>query len=363
MSQAYNTFMDSYFKRLKRPEFFNYNADQSFGANMVHGSEEQNPWANRDRDNAKYGNLGGANNNNIVQGPQAQTFEGGQIDPSLIGKTFTIPGGMGGVSGPANQGSSPFNTMLSTGSGILAKSAGKYLGDKAYGAINDWMESGPSSFQDKLSDMGGGYEKLWDSMTTDSTSAFSNAIGSGSEAGADALGGATDAAGSASSAMPFIGAGLKLGVGAATGQLQKKPGSTIGSAAGGAIGGAVGSIFGPVGTLVGSMAGSQIGGKVGGFIERPSLQSGMEIIKPPDMESMNPTKMLSSLFGGGKQAAPAMKLDTPKMNIGMASADAPAMPEPEGGVLDYDKYLGMFGQFQDSTDSLSTWSDFMDNYY
>jgi hypothetical protein len=112
------------------------------------------------------------------------------------------------------------------------------------------------------------------------------------------LEGATDVAGGASSAIPFIGAGLKLGTGALTGKLQKDPGSTIGSAAGGAIGATAGTaIFPGVGTVIGGLLGSMIGGKVGGFIQRPSLESGMEMVKPP---STDPTSMISGLLGGGK---------------------------------------------------------------
>ena len=123
MSQAYNTFMDSYFKRLKRPELFNYNADQSFGANMVHGSEEQNPWANRNQDNAKFGNLGGVNNK-VVQGPQV--FEGGQIDPTLAGRSFTMP-----TSGSVSQSQDALNTLM----GTITRPVGEYLGN----ATSDWL--------------------------------------------------------------------------------------------------------------------------------------------------------------------------------------------------------------------------------
>ena len=59
MTQAFNMFMDSYIKKLKRPEMFNFSPDQSYGANLVPGSESQNPWAGRDKANAPYGALGG----------------------------------------------------------------------------------------------------------------------------------------------------------------------------------------------------------------------------------------------------------------------------------------------------------------
>ena len=152
MSQAYNTFMDSYFKRLKRPEFANFNPDQSYGANMVHGSEEQNPWANRNQDNAKFGNLGGANNK-VVQGPQA--IPGGSLDPSLIGKSFTLP-----PSGPVeNQSQNALDSLM----GVVTKPMSNYLGKTAANSISNWISpasSSPDAFVDKLGEMGGGYKQI-----------------------------------------------------------------------------------------------------------------------------------------------------------------------------------------------------------
>jgi hypothetical protein len=121
MSQAYNTFMDSYFRSggLKRPELFNFSPDQAFGANMVHGSERQNPWANRNQDNAKYGNLGG-NNNKVVQGPE---FTANPL----------APGGFTQVAnGPSASGQSGLNSIM----GAITKPVGEYLGKTAYNWLN-----------------------------------------------------------------------------------------------------------------------------------------------------------------------------------------------------------------------------------
>ena len=135
-----NMFMDSYLKRLKRPELFNYNADQSFGANMVHGSEMQNPWANRNQDNAKYGSLGGTQPGTISQGP-----ENNQQIPGV--NAINIPGYP-----KQSAAQSTFANLLgATAAPVLSK------------GITDLLSPAAKTAEDvvsKMSDMGGGYGKL-----------------------------------------------------------------------------------------------------------------------------------------------------------------------------------------------------------
>src|SRR4030067_1028944 len=58
MSEATNIFMNSYLKKMRRPEMGGgFSPDDAFGANLVHGSESLNPNAIRDKTNAQYGNL------------------------------------------------------------------------------------------------------------------------------------------------------------------------------------------------------------------------------------------------------------------------------------------------------------------
>jgi len=87
MSQIKNLFMDSFLKSLKRPELYNFDADESYGANLLHGSENQNPWANRNAENAKYGQLGGTQPIKAVYG-QAQ---GGGSFANMPGMTGSSP--------------------------------------------------------------------------------------------------------------------------------------------------------------------------------------------------------------------------------------------------------------------------------
>ncbi len=69
MANVWETFTDSYLKKLKRPELQGiFNPDQSYGANMLFRSEETNPWAGRDQSNAKFGPMG-ASGGMKVQAP------------------------------------------------------------------------------------------------------------------------------------------------------------------------------------------------------------------------------------------------------------------------------------------------------
>ena len=115
---AFDIFADSYLKGLKRPEFWDFNPDSAFGANMVKGSQNQNPWTNRNQDNAKYGIFGGTAN--------------AAGKPPVI----TSSGNMGGVqASPLNPGGltqpqvSPLARLLGTTEGEGTKFLGKNLAD------------------------------------------------------------------------------------------------------------------------------------------------------------------------------------------------------------------------------------------
>lgn len=181
MSQAYNTFMDSYFKRLKRPELFSYNADQSFGANMVHGSEKQNPWANRNQDNAKFGSLGG-DNNKVVQGPE---FTANPLAPG--GLTQTNQGA------PSVSGQSGLDSIM----GAVTKPVGQYLGNAASNWLNP--EATLTDIGSKLGLASGGEVAIPDiagqlsKMGEDSLSAFIPTSGDAFEGiGREMMEGSTD---------------------------------------------------------------------------------------------------------------------------------------------------------------------------
>lgn len=133
MPQIWSEFNNSYLKnRLKRPEFWNFEPDQAFGANMVKGSENINPNANRDASNAKFG----------ILGKPGQVFQGPQT-----GVPGSIPGlNVGGTLG--SQGSS-FNQLLGqTGavgsnylSSQLAKPGAEWL-KNLFGGVEDLTGAG-----------------------------------------------------------------------------------------------------------------------------------------------------------------------------------------------------------------------------
>lgn len=221
MSQALNLFTDSYLKRLKRPEMFNYGPNQAFGANMVHGSEEQNPFAYRDQSNAKFGNLGG-NTNKVIEGPQ--TFAGDQLDPSLSGKTFTLP----------NQGSP--NSIINDLSGMLMKSATAPLMQKGTDALSNWLTKGPS-----------------------------DAVGVAADRAFDAEAGIEGAEG----AVPGVGTALSLLKDLITKKLLTDTTESVGKAGGTLGGAALGSaIFPGVGTILGGMLGGIGGGTLGKLLKK-----------------------------------------------------------------------------------------------
>jgi len=119
MPQLWNDFNNSYLKnRLKRPEYWNFEPDQAFGANMVHGSENINPWANRDASNAKFG----------VLGKPGQVFQG---PPS------GVPGAIPGLNIGQNIGgqSSTFGQLL----GQTGALGGNYLAGQVAKPGAEWL--------------------------------------------------------------------------------------------------------------------------------------------------------------------------------------------------------------------------------
>jgi hypothetical protein len=87
MAEAWDIFADNYLKNLKRPEWFNFKPDDAFGANMLHGSSNINPWAGRDQSNEKYGMLGGTQ---PITQTGAETMPGASAPPQIPGQ-FSSP--------------------------------------------------------------------------------------------------------------------------------------------------------------------------------------------------------------------------------------------------------------------------------
>ncbi len=258
MTEAWNTFADSYLKHLKRPEFFNFNADGAFGANLVHGSENQNPWAGRNNDNAKYGQLGGTQ-------PIKQAVMGDQGGSALPGVS-NLPGGK---SAPQNTFSRLLTGIGSTGT----KMGGKWLSDTLLDKFNHTTDpTVRAAMSDALDNMLSGKTPM--SAVDQATSNFLNdvPIQSGVESAINDFGsnaateGVSEGLGEAGGSVPVVGPLVGLGVNAATGKLQSDPWGTGGQAAGAAVGGVVGSIFPVVGTTAGAAAGSMIGKHIGSAI-------------------------------------------------------------------------------------------------
>ena len=118
--EAFDIFADSYLKGLKRPEFWNFNPDSAFGANMMKGSENQNPWANRDKDNAKYGIFGGTAN--AAGKPPVITSSA----PGMTGASQASPLNPGMLTQPQP---STFAKLMGEGEGQGAKWLGGNIAD------------------------------------------------------------------------------------------------------------------------------------------------------------------------------------------------------------------------------------------
>ncbi len=116
MPQVWDVFNEGYLKRMRRPDFWGFEGDSAFGANMVHGSESINPNANRDASNAKYGALAQ---------PMMNPWKGATYG-SPSGRV-TNPPILGG-----NQ-NTPFSQLMSStgamGQNYLTGQIGKNIGD------------------------------------------------------------------------------------------------------------------------------------------------------------------------------------------------------------------------------------------
>lgn len=161
MSQAWDIFADNYIRNLKRPELFNFNPDGAYGANLLHGSENTNPWAGRDQSNAKYGALGGKTGQSIVQSSSTSQI------PSLPGLNINnIPALLPGV---------PTSPAQNTFAGLMGSIA-KPIGDKVATDGVDFIKNllnGTNIGADVVgnaAEMGGGYGKLAGEMIGASTS-------------------------------------------------------------------------------------------------------------------------------------------------------------------------------------------------
>lgn len=339
MSEAKSIFMNAYLKKLRRPELDGgYNPDQAFGANMVHGSESLNPNAIRDATNAQYGGM----KNALYQGPSYSIPGQGSIqNVPFLGMNQK------GQANTANQGIAA--PMIKTAGAVAPKIISPWLADK----IREWRSSmdeatkesllkimsqkgstydqiGSMAFTSPSTESGlGGFEKLSEGFGS-SVSSPSDYLSGGSAAAtgagaSEAIDAGSGAASGASGAMPFIGAGLKIGTDAATGKLQRKPGSSVGAAAGGAIGATAGTaIFPGVGTVIGGIAGSMIGDKIGTLTDEGiSFKSLSEAASPPKMDT-NPMSFLK-MFGGGGGSAPQLS----SMKMGMDSDTTGAVSTAE----------------------------------
>lgn len=130
MSEAMNIFMNSYLKKMRRPELGEgFAPDQAFGANMAHGSESINPSAIRDTTNAQYG---------IMKSPLQQGIMGNIT-------------GTGGVSNVPFSGGAK-NPLLAQAVGDTTRLvAPKFLSDWATDKIRDMLNKPSSEFAASIS--------------------------------------------------------------------------------------------------------------------------------------------------------------------------------------------------------------------
>lgn len=129
MSQAWSAFTDSYLRQLKRPEYWGFQPDQVSGSSMLARSEEGNPWANRNNDNAKYGQLGGTKAGQVFQAPS------GNVTGLNVNNMPFAPNM--GVSSPSQ---STF-TRLAT---PVVGTGGDWLGKGGISTVADWLKPTPS---------------------------------------------------------------------------------------------------------------------------------------------------------------------------------------------------------------------------
>ena len=167
MSEAANIFMNSYLKKMRRPEMGGgFTPDEAFGANLVHGSESLNPDALRDRTNAQYGSMksplqqGGsiAGVSNIQNVP----FMGGNQSTAFAKSMSSVPMQTAGVVAP---------NVLSP---WLADKLKDLVRDKPTEVFADTMKQTPTDpmtlFNPPKYDVAGGmggYEKVGENFASD----------------------------------------------------------------------------------------------------------------------------------------------------------------------------------------------------
>jgi hypothetical protein len=256
MSDVWSVFNDSYMKKLKRPEYWGYQPDQASGSSMLARSEEQNPWAGRNQDNAKYGQLGAS-----VPIPNTS---------HAIGDTpFESPPALSMGSQQPTPKQGPLQTIMDLTSPAASKLTSDWLTKKIPELIN-----GPGTFNSLSPEMQGFaeafktgapdvYKTLGDQfgLSDMPTGTYDKLLGKALEESTKNLESSAEVA--ATQSIPWIGPAIGLGKDLLTGDLFKRPGQSLGTA-GGALGGAaLGTmIFPGVGTLLGGL----LGGSGGGFL-------------------------------------------------------------------------------------------------
>ena len=145
--QVWDIFADNYFKQMKRPELLNEGPDSAYGANMVRGSENTNPWAGRDQSNAKFGRTA-----------QPTPVVGSSPVPSPLGAK---PSGGSPFAALLTPGMSPASKWMSTSGwdklkGIFTPS--ETSNPQGYGELKELVKGG-FSVPEGVSELGG-YSKL-----------------------------------------------------------------------------------------------------------------------------------------------------------------------------------------------------------
>lgn len=280
MATAKEIFYNSYFKRLKRPEFQAnrsgstneaFNPDNVYGANSVSRSESVNPWAGRNASNAKFGFLGGNNQGGGDQG--LNQSEGLTVMNSILNKNAAQP------SMPSMPSTGP---QEPSALGVMATPIVGYGGELLGKSIADWI-NGPEKFSDLspmmqgyaegVLDKGGvlppdsgtgmgGYDKLFGKLMEPGEETLASEMlpiaETGVEAGTDVLG-----------SLPYVGAGLKTVGDVMSGKMLRRPAESLGGTAGMLGGAAAGTaIFPGVGTVLGGLLGGSGGGLLGRWFGR-----------------------------------------------------------------------------------------------
>jgi len=155
-TSASEIFTNAYLKKMRRPEMGGrFNPDEAFGANLVHGSEMQNPSPTRNMTNALYGNM-----KTPMQG--GSSINMGQ--PSSLLPTPNAGTDMAKVLGPnilSDWAGRKIRDMMDKPSGEFADSMKGVLGQE-----NAYDQIGSKMFAPSLTESGlGGIEKAGESFS------------------------------------------------------------------------------------------------------------------------------------------------------------------------------------------------------